>query len=180
MSFHHFFGGFVSPSWCNEASILYKTVRVICTRVMPSVDESSRGWNVYKLFIAIPVTYAPFHALLIFWLIIVLKIPRLHAKWMREMKQFVHQFGCWHSFSAINGVVSFSPEFLEKTMEGERERERKDMHPKDPESIVMAIRARLQSLFIQTCSNLCWTPSCVSPSGGLSMRRLRWAHCQGS
>ena len=59
-----------------------------------------------------------------FDLLIVLKIPRLHAKWMREMKQFVHQFGCWHSFSAINGVVSFSPEFLEKTMEGEREREK--------------------------------------------------------
>ena len=86
-----------------------------------------------------------------FDLLIVLKIPRAPAKWMGEKTQFVHQFGCWHSFSAINGVVSFSPEFLEKTMVREREREtctrrsRKHCHGN---------QGQAAESFIQTCSTL--------------------------
>lgn len=159
MSFHHFFWGFVSPNWCNEASILCKTVRVICTRVWmnPRVDEMSMLQTIHNYSRDLCAVSRPFD------LLIVLKIPRLHAKWMREMKQFVHQFGCWQSFSAINGVVSFSPEFLEKTMEGERERERRHA-PERSRKHCHGNQGQAAESFIQTCSNLCWTPSCVSPS----------------
>ena len=46
----------------------------------PCADEMLR---------ALPVQYEPFHALLV-----VVETSRLPAKWMREMKQLVHQLGC--------------------------------------------------------------------------------------
>ena len=63
----------------------------------------------------IPLPYAPFHALSI-----VVEISGLPAKWMREMKQLVHQLGCWHSFSASRSCILLafsSAEVLEKAME---------------------------------------------------------------
>jgi hypothetical protein len=54
----------------------------------PRVDEMSMLQTIHNYSRDLCAVSRPFD------LLIVLKIPRLHAKWMREMKQFVHQFGC--------------------------------------------------------------------------------------